>query len=203
MDNPLKSQDKTTSSTEPESENSASKASSVPPVDLEGASSQETDADTGMTVNEQKWSKALMRHGWIAIPSIIVERQHALGLDGTDLALLLHLIRYWWERDRLPHPAISTLAGLMNLDRRTIQRRMKKLNELGLLARVRRQTKLGDNDTNEYDLSGLIHEATVLANAALREKEIAEKERVKKKRRGRVRKVANTTVASGKPEGGE
>ena len=31
--------------------------------------------------NEAKWTKPLMAAGWNAIPSIIIEKQEALGLD--------------------------------------------------------------------------------------------------------------------------
>ena len=44
-----------------------------------------------LRVNEQKWSKTLMDAGWTAFPSVIIERQKALGLDAMDLNILLHL----------------------------------------------------------------------------------------------------------------
>lgn len=34
--------------------------------------------------NEEKWTAPLMDAGWTAIPSIILDKQHALGLDPVD-----------------------------------------------------------------------------------------------------------------------
>ena len=44
--------------------------------------------------NEEKWSPALMEPGWTVIPSIILEKQHALGLDAIDVNILMHLARF-------------------------------------------------------------------------------------------------------------
>jgi hypothetical protein len=53
--------------------------------------------------NEQKWSPTLMEAGWTVLPSIILEKQDALGLDAIDVNILLQLARYWWYTDNLPH----------------------------------------------------------------------------------------------------
>ena len=54
--------------------------------------------------NEEKWSSTLMAAGWTVLPSIILEKQHAFGLDAIDVNILLHLARYWWYNDtrRIP-----------------------------------------------------------------------------------------------------
>jgi hypothetical protein len=45
-------------------------------------------------VNEAKWSKPLMAAGWTAMPSVIIEKQEALGLDALDMNIIIHLSHY-------------------------------------------------------------------------------------------------------------
>jgi hypothetical protein len=76
-------------------------------------------------VNEAKWSKPLMAAGWTAMPSVIVERQEALGLDALDMNIILHLSHYWWTPENLPHPSVETIAKAVGVKRRTVQKRIK------------------------------------------------------------------------------
>jgi len=43
--------------------------------------------------NEAKWSKPLMDAGWNAIPSIIIEKQEALGLDAIDMNIIVAITK--------------------------------------------------------------------------------------------------------------
>ena len=57
--------------------------------------------------NEAKWSKPLMAAGWNAIPSIIIEKQEALGLDAIDMTLRQQAgIEAFLDRDRRVRPWI-------------------------------------------------------------------------------------------------
>jgi hypothetical protein len=56
----------------------------------ETATAEKTDAEK-IKVNEAKWSKTLMDAGRTAMPSIIIERQEALGLDALDMNIIVHL----------------------------------------------------------------------------------------------------------------
>ncbi len=49
-----------------------------------------------LKMNEKKWTPALMKAGWTVIPSVILERQKALGLDPVDVNILLQLARNCW-----------------------------------------------------------------------------------------------------------
>jgi hypothetical protein len=42
-------------------------------------------------INEKKWSEELMDAGWVSFPSILLEKQKALGLSAVDVNILLHL----------------------------------------------------------------------------------------------------------------
>lgn len=70
--------------------------------------------------NEEKWSRALMEPGWTALPSIILEKQDALGLDAIDVNILLQLARHWWYSDNPPYPSKATLAKCIGVDPSTI-----------------------------------------------------------------------------------
>ena len=91
-----------------------------------------------LRVNEQKWSKTLMDAGWTAFPSVIIERQKALGLDAMDLNILLHLASHWWTRDNKPHPSKKTIAAAMDVTPRTVQRRIATMQKDGLIRREER-----------------------------------------------------------------
>lgn len=144
-------------------------------------------------VNEAKWSKPLMGAGWTAMPSVIIEKQEALGLDALDMNIILHLSHYWWTPDNLPHPSVETIAKAVGVKHRTVQKRIKALHELGLIEREeRRHTPFGSR-TNIYGFKGLIAKATPFA-----EEKIAEIEARQKAKADRLsRKKPKLTVLPG------
>jgi hypothetical protein len=114
-------------------------------------------------VNEAKWSKPLMAAGWNALPSVIIEKQEALGLDALDMNIILHLSHYWWTPDNLPHPSIETIAKAVGVKPRTVQKRIKALHELGMIEREERRYTPHGSRTNKYGFKGLIAKATPFA----------------------------------------
>ncbi len=70
-----------------------------------------------------------MKSGWTAFPSIILEKQHSLGIDALDVNIILYLATYWWEADNKPHPAKGTIAETLGVTPRTIQRRIAALEQ--------------------------------------------------------------------------
>jgi predicted transcriptional regulator len=135
--------------------------------------------------NEEKWSKPLMAAGWNVIPSVIIEKQEALGLDAIDMNIIVHLSHYWWFADNLPRPTVKTIARAVGVKKRTVQKHVAALQAIGLLTRTeRRKTRFG-SDTNLYSFEGLIKAALPyakekLAQRAKREKE--ERERIARKK---------------------
>jgi len=131
---------------------------------------------TDKTVLEKKWGKALIAAGYTALPDAIFLNQKALKLQPLDVLILLHLASYWWKSGDNPWPAKGTLAEAMDVDPRTIQRSIAKMEALGYVKRIPRKAKAGDNLSNEYDLRGLLKAAKPLAEAkiALRAKRAAE-----------------------------
>jgi hypothetical protein len=101
---------------------------------------------------EAKWSSPLIEAGWTAIPSIIFEKQEALGLDPIDINIVAHLACYWFTPENLPH---------------TVQKRVKALVDLGLLTKQERKRADKSNETNLYGFAGLIEAARPFAEEKL------------------------------------
>ena len=134
--------------------------------------------------NEKKWTKELMDAGWTAFPSIILEKQKALGLKPIDVNILIYLSTYWWTHDNKPHPAKNTIAQAIGVSPRTVQRRISGMVQSGVLKREYRfykeEEKKG-NRTNRYHFNGLIEKAAPYAEQKTRD--IKEKQRRDKIRR--------------------
>jgi DNA-binding transcriptional ArsR family regulator len=136
-------------------------------------------------VNEEKWTKSLLAGGWTVLPSIILEKQDALGLDAIDMNIIAHLSIYWWKKANLPHPSVATIAKAIGVEPRTVQKHIKRMEELGFMTRhERRQTGQGSK-TNLYSFEGLIKAATPYANekvAAIAERGAKEADRIARKK---------------------
>ena len=126
--------------------------------------------------NEQKWSKILMQAGWNALPSIIIEKQEALGLDAIDMNIIVHLSNYWWNAERLRQPSVATIAKAIGVTERTVQKRITALVGLGLMSRQeRRKTRFG-SATNLYGFEGLIEAAKPYAVEKIAQREQRQQE---------------------------
>jgi DNA-binding Lrp family transcriptional regulator len=122
--------------------------------------------------NEQKWTKPLMDAGWTVLPSVILDRQRALGLSATDICILMHLAKHWWYEENLPHPSKRSIAECMNVSQSTVQRRIRAMERDGLITRVKRfNSKTRGQQTNAYDFRGLINSVKPYALEAIRDKE--------------------------------
>ncbi|AIL73616.1 helix-turn-helix domain-containing protein [Vibrio vulnificus] len=137
--------------------------------------------------NEKKWGKTLMKSGWTAFPSVILEKQHALGLTATDINIILYLSTHWWEAERKPYPSKKTIAQALGVTPRTVQKRIAALEEMGFVEREYRPHKLKGNDTNIYHFNGLIKAAEPYAQEKIEEVETAKE--AKKARRKRIKPV--------------
>lgn len=110
-------------------------------------------------VLEAKWGKELIAAGFTALPDVLFQYQKALKLKPLDVVILLHLASYWWKPTENPWPSKQTLADAIDVDPRTVQRSIEKMEKMGYVKRIERKAKAGDNLSNEYDLRGLIKHA--------------------------------------------
>jgi len=114
----------------------------------------------GLKRNEEKWTATLMQAGWTVIPTIILEKQHALGLDPIDVNILLQLAKYWWYSDNPPHPSKRTIAELIGVDASTVRRHIARMEDEGLIRREARSSPKFGREANFYHFDGLIKVAT-------------------------------------------
>ena len=145
--------------------------------------------------NEKKWSKTLMESGFTVFPSVILERQKALGLTPLEVNILLFLCTFWWTKDGRPRPAIGTIAEAVGRSPRHVTRIITGLVDAGLIERHQRSYKETGNLTNEYSFDGLIHEVMPFAKEKIEEREtkIAEKKATTAKRgKPKLRVVKDT-----------
>lgn len=106
--------------------------------------------------SEKKWGKQVMDLGFCIVPSLLLRAQQRLGLNPTQLAVLMQLCDFWWEDARKPHPGKKLLAERLGLSERQVQRYIAELEQAGLVERVERYAAHGGKMTNTYDLSGLV-----------------------------------------------
>ncbi|WP_275098120.1 helix-turn-helix domain-containing protein, partial [Sedimenticola hydrogenitrophicus] len=70
--------------------------------------------------SEKKWGKQVMKLGFSIIPSLLLRAQQRLGLNPTQLAVLLQLADYWWDEERKPYPSKRALSERLGLGPRQI-----------------------------------------------------------------------------------
>lgn len=111
----------------------------------------------------KKWGKDVMREGFTIFPAILFRGQQRLGLNSTQMMVLIHLADYWWQKDNSPRPAMKTIAERMGISRRQLQRYMGELEQAGLVKRIERKAHNQGKLPNEFDLSGLVERLKKLA----------------------------------------
>lgn len=154
------------------------------------ASSKATAGVKQVRINEEKWTKPLMEAGWTAVPTVLIERMTALGLQPLDLVILLHLASYWWTADNKPHPSKKTIAAAIGVDPRTVQRRIAEMEKDGLIRREEQRISGRGSKPNLYHFDGLITAATPYAKEKLEERKRRMEENEARVRRKRPKLVA-------------
>lgn len=119
--------------------------------------------NTNKKIMHEKWGKSVIDLGFCVVPSILIEGQHKLGLNSQQATILMHLISYWWEKDKQPHPAMQTIANRMDISKRQLQRYMTELENTGFIKRISRENENKGKLTNEFDLSGLVKKLQEIA----------------------------------------
>jgi predicted transcriptional regulator len=145
--------------------------------------------------SEKKWGRAVLKLGYSMIPSLIFRAQARLGLSSTQLVLLLHLADYWWHRDHVPFPSKASLAERMGLSPRQIQRYLTELEQGGFITREERYATNKGQQSNGYNLTGLVEKLRRL------EPEFREVKEHAKKQARNVSKPGGLAVHSPKKSG--
>lgn len=133
---------------------------------------------------EKKWGKEVAKQGFCMVPTILFQAQQRIGLNPTQLAILMHLIAFWWTQDNKPFPSKMTIAARLDISPRQVQRHMAAMENAGLLKRTQRYHLSGGKATNEYDLSGLVEKMKKIAPDIQKAKEVAKEKKQQATRRG-------------------
>ncbi len=144
-----------------------------------------------------KWGQQVIELGFCLVPSLLLRAQQRIGLNPTQLAILLQLCDFWWDRERKPFPSKETLAQRLSLSERQVQRHIAELEKAGLVRRIERRSANGGKLSNTYDLSGLVKRLQNL------EPEFREIEETTKAARRAVSKRGYKPSKQRKPEGAE
>jgi len=112
--------------------------------------------------SEEKWGADVMALGFCVLPSLLFRAQARLGLNPTQLAVLLQLADFWWSPDRKPFPKKADLAARLSLSERQVQRHIADLEAQGFVQRIERTYGRRGKISNEYDLSGLVDKLKAL-----------------------------------------
>lgn len=110
-----------------------------------------------------KWGGAAYR-GYQAVPHDLFRFQAQLKLSNGELVTLLNILDFWWEAGKNPFPGASALAKRMDTTERSLQRHLKKLQDLGYAVRER-----GSDEKRRFNLDGLVEKLTALVKTAVEE----------------------------------
>lgn len=117
----------------------------------------ETASDTITTKSgKDRWPPSVMKRGYTSVPTILLWGQGKIGLTPEEMNVLLQLISHWWIKSDNPHPSKATIARRMGRDPRTIQRHLTSLEDKKIIKRQERRKVHKGQDSNGYDLRGLI-----------------------------------------------
>jgi predicted transcriptional regulator len=141
------------------------RAKSKPSASLQATASAKfpaaTPAPTAAAVAEKtpkkdRWPEPVLARGYTMIPSILLWGQGKLGLKPDEFNVLLQLVSHWWTKGQNPHPSKETIARRMGKDARTVQRHLTTLEKGGFIKRETRYKLHKGQDSNGYDLRGLV-----------------------------------------------
>lgn len=110
----------------------------------------------------EKWGEIIRGYGggFTAIPNLILKKQSELGLNSPELNVLMNLIRFWWNLEKLPFPDIEKMAREMGVSKRTLYRIVSSLEKKGFIKRVNIE-----GEATKYDLAGLLDKLRIIKTA--------------------------------------
>ncbi|MFA1827124.1 helix-turn-helix domain-containing protein [Xanthomonas campestris] len=129
--------------------------------------------------HEAIWGRPVVRFGYAAIPSILLQGQRRLGLNNTQAMICIHLLDYWHHEDRRPFPSKRDLARRMGVTEKTIQTNISALEKAGIIRREYRKTASGDFNSNIYHLDGLINKVREIEPGFTAERQLRKENRSK------------------------
>jgi len=115
------------------------------------------------TALEKRWGKTILSfEGWTAVPNAILHYQEELELSAMDLNVLMQVLTFWREKERYPFPSYRRIADRIGVSKKTVQRSIRKMQELGYISRE--PGYLHGRGTNVLVLDGLVQKLKTYAN---------------------------------------
>jgi DNA-binding transcriptional regulator YhcF (GntR family) len=112
---------------------------------------------------DKMWGKSVVDYGYVALPRLLLEGQRRLGLNSTQMMILIQLANLWWDPGKNPWPSKARLANSLGLSPRQVQRIIGELEQGGFVARRERfRANTMGQTSNEFDLSGLVAKLNAL-----------------------------------------
>src|SRR5258708_19358801 len=122
------------------------------PSGLANRDSRKADARLN---SRMKWGDECIDSGFQIFADVLLKCQRFMDLEAIDVVILLNITMQWWKFDELPYPRPSALARRMAVSTRTVERRIARLQKLGLVIR-RPSEEVRGKTVRKYDLSGLV-----------------------------------------------
>jgi DNA-binding MarR family transcriptional regulator len=85
-------------------------------------------------------SKKIIRGYWFRVPNVVIDR-HGVSLGPSGIAVYCVLAKYANNLTHKAFPSHGRIARQLGISRRTVIRKLKKLQELGLIENIKRTSK--------------------------------------------------------------
>jgi hypothetical protein len=118
----------------------------------------------------EKWGIAALP-GFQLVPNVLFRAQRHLGLDSVDVVILLNIALHWWGPGRLPFPSPGIIANRMGVSRRTVERRIARLEERGFLRRLPPWGNDSRVRQRPFEMTGLVTKLEEAATVAMLKRE--------------------------------
>jgi hypothetical protein len=133
------------------------------PEGQEAAATKHHESVSGRTTRvstiDTKWGGAVRPgiSGYQILPNVLLRKQKLLKLDATDVVILLNICLHWWESEpeKMPHPRPVTIAKRMGVTTRTVERRIAKIQRLGLLVWNPSEARADGPNIRNFDMRRL------------------------------------------------
>ncbi|MBJ3362652.1 helix-turn-helix domain-containing protein, partial [Salmonella enterica subsp. enterica serovar Agona] len=87
-----------------------------------------------------------------------------LSITPLGFNILISLVSHWWETKEHPSPSQQSFAKRMGVSKRSIQREVTNLVELGLITKqANKASSAKYKGRNTYDLTGLVERLNEMA----------------------------------------
>jgi biotin operon repressor len=112
---------------------------------------------------KEKWGSIVSggRAGFTGVPDALIRGQGELGISDREMVVLLNILMYWWQAEKLPFVSSERIGEATGKDQRSVQRAIKGLELKGFLQRA--NVDFDSDSRNGYELSGLIRQLEPIA----------------------------------------